>query len=118
IDLNWYCTLWNDAASALFGLSATETLRRPIAEAGGFFTIERVQEVIAQALNGRSRVLDDLPLFADIDAAPIYVDLRCFPLREGSDIIGTILLISDVTEQHHAKRELAARHDRMEEQVR
>jgi len=116
-DLNLHCTLWNDAASALFGLRAAETLRKPIAEAGGFFTIERVQEAIAQALNGRSRVLDDLPLFADIDAAPVYVDLRCFPLREGADIIGTILLVSDVTEQHHAKRELAARHDRLEEQV-
>ena len=116
-DLDRRCTLWNDAARTLFGMRAEDALHELIAEADGFFGMERVQEAISQALYGKSAVLETLPLFADIDVTPIYVDLRCFPLRDGTEIIGSILLISDVTEQYHAKRELTAQRDHLEEQV-
>lgn len=116
-DMDGCCTLWNDAVSTLIGVGAEEALHKPIAEADRFFSIERVQTAVTQALNGTSCVLDELPLFADTDAAPIYLDLRCYPLRDGAGIIGSILLISDVTEQYHAKRKLRERRDYLEEQV-
>lgn len=48
---------------------------------------------------------------------PLYVDLRCFSLRDGGCIIGTILLISDVTERRVVQHEIADHRDHLEQLV-
>src|SRR5690606_8663373 len=48
---------------------------------------------------------------------PLYVDIRCFSLRDGARIIGAILLVSDVTERRAAQKEIADHRDHLEQLV-
>lgn len=116
-DREGRCTLWNDAAVALFDIGPQDALHKPLKSISGFFGAKSVQDAIAQALDGKSRVLDGLPLFADLETSPLYAELRCFPLRSEANIVGSILLISDVTEQYLAERELSQRRDYLEDQI-
>lgn len=115
IDQDGRCTLWNDAATAVFGFSVERA--RLLADASGFFGTERIEKAINNAASGRPTLLSDIPFFRSVTDAPIYLDLSCFPLRDGTNVIGSIMLISDVTEQYEARRQLSERRDYLEEQV-
>jgi PAS domain S-box-containing protein len=117
VDLEHHCTVWNEAAERLFGLPATKTIGRTLAEVSGFFQIDRIEQVIRDALEGQPAALFDQPFFPPDQAEPLYLDLRCFSLRDGAKIIGTILLVSDVTERRAALREIAEHRDRLEHLV-
>lgn len=110
-------TLLNDAAAALFAVTADETLHRPLAAISGFFGEERIEAVIGKVLDGHSEVLRDLPFSREADTASIYLDFRCFPMRDGGGVIGAIMFLSDATEQYRARRDLNERRDYLEEQV-
>ncbi|PWJ83736.1 PAS domain S-box-containing protein [Pseudaminobacter salicylatoxidans] len=117
VDMDRRCTLWNEAAERLFGhgtRSATGSLLR---ELSGFFEVDRVEQAVGDALQGRAVALLDQPFFPPHQCDPLYVDLRCFSLRDGGRIIGTILLVSDVTERRAAQREIANHRDHLEQLV-
>ena len=118
VDLNHRCTVWNDAAGRLFGLPATTTIGRTLSDVSGFFQIDRIEHSIDEALEGRPTALFDQPFFPPDKAEPLYVDLHCFSLRDGACIIGSILLVSDVTERRAAQREIADHRDHLEQLVR
>jgi signal transduction histidine kinase len=118
VDPDRRCTMWNSAAAGLFGIAAEVATSNILDSNSDFFRLVGIDEAIDLALNGRPTTLTDQMFFRDLDAAPTYLDLRCFPLRDGAKIVGSILLISDVTEQHTARRALAERRDYLEEQVR
>lgn len=117
VDLNRRCTVWNEAAERLFGLPAARTIGRTLGDVSGFFQIDRIGQAIGDALGGRPAALFDQPFFASDQAEPLYVDLRCFSLRDGEAIIGSILLVSDVTERWASQREIERHRDHLEQLV-
>ncbi|WP_116653404.1 sensor histidine kinase [Pelagibacterium sediminicola] len=117
VDNQRRCTVWNEAAERLFDQPANNTLGRALADISGFFEVGVIGKAVAAALEGRSASLLDQPFFAPKRAGPLYVDLRCFSLRDGARIIGAILLISDVTERREAQKEIADHRDHLEQLV-
>ncbi|MDN5844043.1 MAG: PAS domain-containing sensor histidine kinase [Alcaligenaceae bacterium] len=117
VDLERRCTVWNAAAEQLFQCPADAVQGRILGDVLGFFEVGRVRRAIDEALAGHSAELLDQPLFHDPDGDPRYVDLRCFALYDGERIIGSILLIFDVTEQRVAQREIAMHRDHLEDLV-
>jgi len=111
------CTLWNEAAEQLFGQGGNQTRGRALADISGFFQVDSIRRMIDSAIAGRPAVLFDQPFFPPAQAPTLYLDLRCFSLRDGSRIIGAILLVSDVTSRRAAQKEIADHRDRLEQLV-
>lgn len=118
VDLNGRCTVWNEAMERLFNLSPDKAAGQILGDISGFFEVERVRQALAQALGGGAATLLDQPFFKPEHDTPLYIDLRCFALCDGPQIIGSIMLVSDVTERHAAQREIASHRDHLEELVR
>lgn len=117
VDREQRSTLLNDAAATLLAVTVNETLHRPLAAISGVFGEDGVEAVIGAALDGRSGVLRELPFSREAGTCPIYLDLRCFPMRDGTGVVGAIMFLSDSTEQYRARRDLSERRDYLEEQV-
>lgn len=117
VDLQRRCTVWNEAAERLFGLPATGAIGSTLDDVSGFFQIDRIANAVGDAFDGRPAALFDQPFFPYGQAEPLYVDLRCFSLRDGDRIVGSILLVSDVTERRAAQREIADHRDHLEQLV-
>jgi len=117
VDMDRHCTVWNEAAERLFRVGADRATGGALRELSGFFAVDRVETAIGEALQGRAVALLDQPFFPDHQSEPLYVDLRCFSLRDGGCIIGTILLISDVTERRAVQRKIADHRDHLEQLV-
>lgn len=117
VDLDCRCTVWNEAAERLFGKSSALTIGMTLGDVSGFFQIDKIERAIGNALGGQSAALLDQPFFPPGQAEPLYVDLSCFSLRDGPGIIGSILLVSDVTERRAAQREIADHRDHLEHLV-
>lgn len=117
VDRERHCTIWNEAAERLFGFGADRATGTILRELLGFFDVNRVEQAIADALDGQAVALFDQPLFLSYQPEPLYLDLRCFPLRDGQHIIGAILLVSDVTERRAAQQEIANHRDHLEQLV-
>lgn len=118
VDLERCCTVWNEAAERLFNLPAEKTIGRSLGDVSGFFQIGRIDQAVGDAFKGKSVALFDQPFFMLGKAEALYLDLRCFSLRDGQRIIGSILLVSDVTERRAAQREIANHRDHLEGLVR
>lgn len=117
VDMDRRCTVWNEAAERLFRVGADRATGGALGELSGFFAVDRVEMAIGEALQGQAVALLDQPFFPDDQSEPLYVDLRCFSLRDGGCIIGTILLISDVTERRAVQRKIADHRDYLEQLV-
>ncbi len=117
VDLQRHCTVWNEAAERLFGLPATNAIGSALDDLSGFFQIDRIAKAVGDAFDGRPAALFDQPFFPRGQAEPLYVDLRCFSLRDGDRIVGSIFLVSDVTERREAQREIADHRDHLEQLV-
>lgn len=118
VDMERRCTVWNMAAEQLFQCSADVAQGRMLEDVSSFFEVDRVMQAIGKALAGHTAELLDQPFFRGPQAEARYVDLRCFALYEGERIIGSIVLIFDVTERRAAQREIAMHRDHLEELVR
>lgn len=117
VDTDYNCTIWNEPASFMFGMSAEEAMKQPAGITSGIFCPQKIKNIIGQVLNGQSQILTDQVFIRQPGTAPRYLDLRFFPLRDGSTIIGAILIILDNTQQHAARRALSQRRDYLEEEV-
>lgn len=117
VDLDRRCTVWNDAAGRLFDRSANTIIGRTLGDVSGFFQIDRIARTIDESLEGRPAALFDQPFFPSGQTEPRYVDLHCFSLRDGAYIIGSILLVSDVTERRAAQQEITDHRDHLEQLV-
>ncbi|HTM79196.1 MAG TPA: PAS domain-containing sensor histidine kinase, partial [Devosia sp.] len=117
LDLERRCTVWNEAAERLFGLKASRSMGSTLDTLSGLFQVERIDQAIDQTLAGAATMLPDQPYFPPGREAPLYLALRCFPLRDGQSIIGAMLLVSDVTERHAAQRATAEHRDQLEHLV-
>lgn len=117
VDMERRCTVWNEAAERLFNVSAGRATGFALGDLSGFFEVDRIEKAIGEALRGGAVALLDQPFFPDHQSEPLYVDLRCFSLRDGGRIMGTILLISDVTERRAVQREIADHRDHLEQLV-
>jgi len=117
VDMDRRCTVWNEAAERLFGVTADVATGAILSEISGFFEVGRIEQAISVALQGQAVALLDQPFFPSHQSNPLYVDLRCFSLRDGGRIIGMILLMSDVTERRAAQREIANHRDHLEQLV-
>lgn len=117
VDNERRCTVWNEAAERLFDQPAAGALGQSLADISGFFEVDSVRRAVCAAFEGRPAALFDQPFFPSRQAAPLYLDLRCFSLREDARIIGAILLVSDVTERREAQKEIADHRDRLEQLV-
>lgn len=117
IDLGGRCTVWNEAAERLFELPAKTAIGLALDDISGFFQIDRIGQAIGKGFRGQPAALFDQPFFPSDGAAARYVDVRCFSLRDRERIIGSILLISDVTERRAAQKEIADHRDHLEQLV-
>ncbi|MCG8272660.1 PAS domain-containing sensor histidine kinase [Aquamicrobium sp. NLF2-7] len=117
VDMDRRCTVWNEAAKRLFGVNADVATGAMLSDVSGFFEVGRIEQAISDALQGQAVALLDQPFFPSHQCEPLYVDLRCFSLRDGERIIGTILLASDVTQRRAAQREIADHRDHLEKLV-
>ncbi len=117
VDMDRRCTVWNEAAERLFGVNADVATGAMLSDVSGFFEVVRIEQAISDALQGQAVALLDQPFFPSHQCEPLYVDLRCFSLRDGERIIGTILLASDVTQRRAAQREIADHRDHLEKLV-
>lgn len=117
VDNEHHCTVWNEAAERLFDQPAASILGRSLADISGFFEIDNIRQAVGGALEGQPASLLDQPYFAPEQVEPLYVDIRCFSLRDGARIIGAILLVSDVTERRAAQKEIADHRDHLEQLV-
>ncbi|HHW39447.1 MAG TPA: PAS domain-containing protein [Bacillales bacterium] len=117
VDTGRHCTVWNEAAEHLFGQCGADTRGRALADISGFFEVDAISQMIESAIAGRPAALFDQPFFPSGQAAPLYLDLRCFSLRDGPRIMGALLLISDVTERREAQKEIADHRDHLEQLV-
>lgn len=117
VDLERRCTVWNEAAERLFTLPADKTIGRTLSDVSGFFQIDRIEQTISDALEGQPAALFDQPFFPPDQVEPLYVDLSCFSLRDGPRIIGSILLVCDVTARRAAQREITDHRDHLEQLV-
>ena len=113
VDMDRRGTVWNEAAERLFGLGPDEATGAMLSEVSGFFEVDRIEQAVSLALRGQAVALFDQPFFPSHQSEPLYVDLRCFSLRDGGRIIGTILLASDVTQRRAAQREIANHRDHL-----
>lgn len=118
VDPDMRCTLFNEAMERLVDCSAERASGRALSEISGFFATGEAEDALHKALGGSPASLTDLALFVPNAASPLYVDLRCFPLRNGDRIIGAIAFVSNVTERHRAQSELARHRDHLEDLVR
>lgn len=117
VDMDRRCTVWNEAAERLFGVNADVATGAMLSDVSGFFEVGRIEQAVALALQGQAIALLDQPFFPSHQCEPLYVDLRCFSLRDCGRIIGTILLASDVTQRRAAQREVADHRDHLEKLV-
>lgn len=111
------CSVWNGAMEALFGVLAAEALGRSPDEIAGFFATEHIAAMLQDITGGRARVAVDQSVFGRDGGEPHFIDLMGFPLRRDSQIVGAVLIASDVTERHDAQRELARHRDHLEVEV-
>lgn len=118
VDLKHRCTVWNTAAEQLFQYPTEAALGSTLGDISSFFQVDRVQHAVAKALDGHTAELLDQPFFLDVQSNARYLDVRCFPLYENQQIIGSILFIFDVTERRATQREIAMHRDHLEELVR
>lgn len=117
MDLERRCTVWNEAAERLFDVPASKALGASLGEVSGFFQIDRIDKAIGNSLDGEAAALFDQPFFLPDRSEPLYVDLRCFSVFSGERIIGSILIVSDVTERRAAQSEIERHRDHLEELV-
>lgn len=117
VDRHGLCTVWNRAAEHLFQQPAAAVIGRRLDHVSGFFDVRAIQQAIRQALQGNTAILLEQPFFPAADAAPHYLGMRYFPLRNDGRIIGAILLIFDVTEWRAAQQEIAMHRDHLQELV-
>lgn len=117
VDREQCCTVWNGAMERLFYRPARDAAGLPLRDISGFFEVERVQLAVQAALVGEATSVLDQAYFRPNSEVPLYIDLRCFSLRNRDEIIGAILLISDVTARHLAQTELSRHRDHLEELV-
>lgn len=111
------CTMWNDAVAGMVGKPAEQTVGRTLAEVAGFFDTVQIRQGVARAFNGETTQLTLQPLFRHNCSAPLYVDLRFFPMRNDGKIVGAILFLHDASDRHAAQQKSAQDRDRLEEQV-
>ncbi|MEN9063394.1 PAS domain-containing protein [Ponticoccus litoralis] len=100
IDASGRCTLWNEAMAHLVGQSAQQAVGRALSEVAGFFAAATVRERLAEALAGTPGHLQLRPLFRNDAEAPIHVDLRAFPMRDETGIVGAIVFMQDASDRH------------------
>lgn len=118
VDLQSRCTLWNPAAQRLFQQAASDVMGRHLGEISNLFRAEGVWRLVDAALRGEAGELLDTPFHAAAPPIARHVDVRCHPLREGSAVVGCIVVVLDVTQRHAAQREIAMHRTRLEELVR
>lgn len=117
IDASGRCTLWNEAMAHLVGQSAQQAVGRALSEVAGFFAAATVRERLAEALAGTPGHLQLRPLFRNDAEAPIHVDLRAFPMRDETGIVGAIVFMQDASDRHAAERRDAESRERLEQLV-
>ncbi|QYX56447.1 PAS domain-containing sensor histidine kinase [Roseovarius sp. SCSIO 43702] len=108
------CTLWNEAMTGLVGRPAEQAVGRPLTEVAGFFDVALVREALARALAGESTQHRLQPLFRDGEDTPLHVDLRIFPMRSETGIVGAIVFLQDASDRHAAARRNAETRERLE----
>ncbi len=118
VDLEQRCTVWNLAMEQLFEAPRDRAVGTALGDISGFFKISAVQDALAQAHGGHSATLFDQAFFQPGNDTPLYLYLRCFPLRQEANIVGAIVFISDVTERRDAQVELTRHRDHLEDLVK
>ncbi|HLS18619.1 MAG TPA: ATP-binding protein [Paracoccaceae bacterium] len=116
VDRAGRCTLWNPAMAAMIRRSAEQAIGRKPGELAGFFDIAPVRDGIEQALAGRMTELTLQPLFHPGER-PLHVDLRFFPMRNESGIIGAITFMRDASDRHAAEQRITEDRNRLEHLV-
>ncbi|WP_099826496.1 sensor histidine kinase [Oceaniglobus indicus] len=117
VDRTGRCTLWNGAMADMVGRPAEHAVGRPLNEVSGFFAVTAIRDGIARALAGENARFRLQPLFRNQDDTPLHVDLRLFPMRDETGIVGAIAFMHDASDRHAAERKDAENRARLEQLV-
>lgn len=117
VDSAGRCTLWNPAMVDIIGKSESQATGEALADIADFFAAPAVHQGVARALAGSASQLTLQPLLQSGWAAPLYMDLHAFPMRDDGAILGAIVLLHDVSDRHAAQQKEALDRDRLEELV-
>jgi PAS domain S-box-containing protein len=117
VDSAGRCTLWNDAMGDIVGQPAERAVGRTLAEVAGFFDIATVRDGVARAFAGDSTSLQLQPFYRDENELPLHVDLRIFPMRNETGIVGAILFLHDASDRYAAQHKDAETRERLEQLV-
>lgn len=118
LDPNGHVSSWNEAATRLFGVDAQEAIGRTtlslIVPPG--LDIQE-QDLLSRVGNGDS-VVNMCTRRRGRDGRLIDVSITATPVRAGNHIVGSALVIRDITEQMAAEISLRSMTARLEQQVR
>ena len=119
LDQHYRCTAFNPAAERLFKQKALGVLGRLLGEKIGFFAQRYVKQALESAMQGNTTLLQG-ELFCDGQIAePTYLEVRVSTLRDDEEkVLGAIVVVQDVTEQHISRRELDLHRNHLEQLVR
>ncbi|HSW40832.1 MAG TPA: PAS domain S-box protein, partial [Acidobacteriota bacterium] len=116
-DLGGFFTVWNSGMERIFGVSARETLGRPIFQACPFLKEIGEDKYFAAALRGEKSVSRGKYYLNPGTVNPVYFEGYYGPLRNPRDgtVIGGLAIIRDVTERIMAEEGKRASEDRYRE---
>ncbi|MGQ3048903.1 MAG: PAS domain S-box protein [Niveispirillum sp.] len=118
LDPNGHVSSWNEAATRLFGVDAAEAIGRTtlslIVPPG--LDIQE-QDLLSRVSNGDS-VVNMRTRRRGRDGRLLDVSITATPVRAGNLIVGSALVIRDITEQMAAEISLRGMTARLEQQVR
>lgn len=119
LDQHYRCTAFNPAAEKLFGQQALGVLGKVLGDKIGFFAQTDVRLALENALLGSVTLLQG-QLFCDgLLAGQTYLEVRVSTLRDDEEVVlGVIVVVQDVTEQHISRRELDLHRNHLEQLVK
>ncbi|MHA6687270.1 sensor histidine kinase [Mesorhizobium sp. A556] len=117
LDSGLRCILLNPGTERLFAVTAASCTGMEIAQVSNFFEKPSIKTALESGLAGEEVFVGDEMFVPKPDAAQVYIDLACFPLRTEGKTTGIILFIRDVTERHAAQRALARHSSQLEKIV-
>lgn len=112
-DTNLMCTHWNKAMVRIFDRPTDDVVGRHLRDVFPFPDGHAVPEMLLSALRGEDSYMPEHIL----PGTEKYLEKASFPVRDGSKVVGGIMIVRDVTERYAAQRELARHHSQLEDLV-
>jgi diguanylate cyclase (GGDEF)-like protein/PAS domain S-box-containing protein len=105
VGLDGRITTWNDGATRLYGMAATDAVGRPFVE---LFPVDRRQGAVAliEGMAAGTSVERHETVQSASDGSPIEVSLTFSPIHDNGEAVGISVVARDISERKHLERQL------------